>query len=178
MIRATTEVGPSLPEQLVFSTDEAELSVRAISYYVTSSLRTLEANWDAEGWHGIANSPEQAVEEIGRVSGFVNFHQRLAEKFSGVVDKPEQATELSPQEIETLGFSLFRLGNSGLTHARRAINSGWVGPRDTASRARTETAIQQTADSAYGLFKELEPIGKSKADIIGWMIWKNKPSDV
>lgn len=176
MIRTTAEQGPTLPEQLVFSTGEAEISVTALAYYVTSDLKTREDNWDVEGLNAMTNPRQSVMEGINRVSRFVNFYQDLAEKFSGVVDNPEQATELSPQEIEALGFSLFRLGNSGLAHARNAIKGGRVGFKDTAAQEEIETTVQQTADDAYELFKKLEPISTLKSGI-SWMIWNRKPSD-
>lgn len=127
-----------------------------------------------EGLGAMRTSPAEAVGEIDRISQFVEFHKGLTEKFSGVVDAPPRPIELSPGEIESLGFSLFRLGHSGLTHARAAMRSGLVAPYDAAGRARAEAYLEQTADSAYKLFKELEPIGRSKPDV-GWMVWESKP---
>lgn len=165
------EVGPNLPEQLSLTADEAILCVKAVSYYVTSSLQTLEANWNNEALFAIGRSAETATEEIDRVATFVGFHQNLAKKFHEVVDTPEETVELSSEEIMALGDALFRIGNSGLIHATKAIHNGTVGFQSGAARESVERNAHQTADEAYELFKKLEPIAKSK-EYSMWMVWE------
>lgn len=174
MIRLTVEIGTDLPEQLGFTADEAELGIRALSYYATSELRTLEDNWDLEGLRAMTRPSEKSVEELDQVFDFVDFYRGIVKKLSETTGGPRQAIELLPQEIEALGFSLFRLGNSAPTHARSALTKNRVTYQSAEDRASVDTRIARTAGAAYQLFKQLEPIGMSKG--IGWMIW-NKNSE-
>jgi hypothetical protein len=174
MIRATTEIGPELSEQLAFSTDEAGLSVKALAYFVSSSLQTLEANWNTEGLDALFNSPGEAMREIEHISQFVSLNRGLAEKVSRSIDTPEEPRELSPPELQALGSALFRFGNSGLSHARKALARDYANT-DPRVQQGAEVAIRQTADNAFELFKELEPIAQSKKNMT-WMVWRDRPS--
>lgn len=108
MIRHTIEATPTSPELIAFTADEATLSVRAISYYVATSLQTLEANWDSQALFAGGKSVEDANGDLERTAGFVNFFHGLAMKLSGSVEQPDAPVELSTEDIMGLGEALFR----------------------------------------------------------------------
>jgi hypothetical protein len=175
MIRSTELPNPESAELLQFTTPEAALGIKAVSYYVTSSLDTLDANEDVDGFHGIECTPEDATERLNNVARFVNSMRMLEEKLRNSYKVPTTAIELITLEVMSLGDSLFRLGNAALVHGLSALKTGSASFYAPDGKYRAQERIITTADSAYELFKALEPIAKSKANS-SWMRWEEPPS--
>ena len=170
MERKTVEATALSSEVLTFTVDEATLGVRAVAYYVESSLQDLEANLNGRGFRAVQASAGQAMENINRTAEFVGFYQGLATKLNNAVEQPDTPVELSPNELSMLGDALFRLGNTGVKHARRALSTGEVHSDDSTFQALLAGRVEQTTTDAFDLFKKLEPIALSKSGQ-GWMMW-------
>ena len=175
MQRLSPEITSDQPELLDFSTGEAELCVRAIAYYAQSSVQSLEFNWPFEARRALGYTVAEALSGTRRIAEFAAAQQALAMKFARnfadkTIDTDPHPVELTPQEIENLGYALFRLGNSGISNAHKALDSGALGHSEE-GRLREVAGVQEIAGQTFALFKALEPIAKTKTGV-GWMVWK------
>ncbi len=169
MDRRTLEPTPDSPELLAFTTAEAVLAVRAVSYYVVTELQIGQVDRDKQGMKAVGQNASDALEGVGKIAQFVAMHQGLAEKLLGCMTQPEEPVELSPEEIQSLGMALFRLGNFGVKYARNALQHGGV-ILSPAKRAIVSNMIEGTAKDTFSLFERLQPIANCKN--ISWMTWK------
>ena len=157
---------PQEPELVSLLPDDARLSVAAVSYYVSSELRTLEANWDVEGWNALIANPESANEEIDRISKFVEHGKGLATKLTDHSERPDEPMSLTDDDLVLFGFALFRFGNAGYAHAVNALDKITVADPGHA-RALLDARRQQTAR----IFSGLQPTAENRG--IEWMVWSS-----
>jgi len=157
---------PTYGESLNFMPEDAALAVGAVSYYVSSDLRTLEANWDSEGYNGMTADVDTALENLDQIVTFVEHGKELASKLAAHHEDPSQPAVLTDEDIEMLGAALFRFGNSGILYADRAVKREAVTEE---SRDRQLDELGLRAIRSQAIFKWLEPIAQSKG--IPWMRW-------
>src|SRR5687767_3881306 len=155
MIRLTPAPTPQSAEILQFPSPQAEIGVKAVSYYVTSTLDSLDVNGNNNGFHGIYTSVETSANRLDQTASFVYQYQTLARKLRDAVEKPDEPVEVELKELTFLGFSLFSLGNQAYTGALAAIKTGSVGFRKAEAALAAQQRITRDADGAYELFKEL-----------------------
>ena len=155
-----------------FAPEASALAVAAVSYYVSSSTRTLEANWDTEGFHGLSANMDSALKNLDQLSVFVEYGKDLATKLADHHKNPAHAMELTDQDIEMLGFSLFRFGNDGYVHAHQALDTGWVKPvGGEQAKQDTHEELAHRQQEAKKIFDELEPLATEKK--VMWMDWSS-----
>lgn len=127
MLRVTEAPSPDSAEKLLLTPAEADLGIRAVSYYVTSSLDVLDGNRNISGLHGIYTSAQTAIERLNNTAKFVFQYQTLARKLGDLTEQPHIPVEVEAEEFTFLGYSLFRLGNEAHASALAAIEDGSVG---------------------------------------------------
>lgn len=162
---------PNLIEPLSFSEQDSAIAVGAVSYYLSSSLRTLEANWDGEGFDGVLSDVASANDNIDDKLGFAQLCKTLANKFTEHHENPTVPVDLTKDELRMLGRSLFRYGNAGYMHANKAIETGSVGfshGGGEGQRERTIEALAERRERSFTIFKQLEPIANNAG--MGWFV--------
>ena len=164
--RLPHESAPGQPEIISFLPDDSALAVAAVSHYVSSSLKTLEANWVMEGYRGLSASVESALEELDTLSAFVEGGRGLAKKLAQHNKNPQQPVTLSDPDIEMLGFSLFRFGNQGYTHALQAVVERWVRPDQNTYRELDDKRARSKR-----IFDQLTPLAIERG--LMWMDWQS-----
>ena len=166
MIRATTEIGPDLPEQLIFSTGEAELGVRAVSYRMLSKWHSVPQyhSDEKEALQCLTEPLTETSKEVDDIAQFVHLHHDLAGRFMQVAAQPGDPIELSPPELQAVGYALQVLGTVGLWRAQRAFKNDKHFASE-AVRAVAARRMQHNVDDVYELYKEIEHIVASKTNI-------------
>ena len=158
-------------ERLSFAPEDAALAVGAVSYYVSSSTRTLEANWDSEGYHGMVAGVDSALEDLGGLAAFVVHGNDLATKLAAHHADPSQPVELTDSDIEMMGYSLFRFGNDGCRYAYRALQHEAVWTGSTESQEKEFDVIELRQRQSKKIFMSLEPLAQAKG--LSWMEWSS-----
>jgi hypothetical protein len=160
---------PRPPEVISLAPEDSAIAVAAVSYYVISSTRTLEANWDAEGFHRLYANVDSALGNLDTLSAFVGQGKDLATKLADHNNNPDKAVELTDQEIEMLGFSLFRFSNEGYVHATKALDTGEVVPVGEHTERNAREELDRRQMQSKKIFDQLAPLAMESQ--VRWVDW-------
>ena len=158
-------------ERLSFAPEDAALAVGAVSYYVSSSTRTHETNWDSEGYFGMVAGVDSALDSLGGLAAFVVHGNDLATKLAAHHEDPSQPVELTNDDIEMLGSALFRFGNDGSRHAYSALQHKVVWTGSTESQEKEFDGIELRQRQSKKIFRSIEPLAQAKG--LSWMEWSS-----
>ena len=174
MERKTEEIGSNLPEQLVFTPAEAELCLRALSWRLMERMKsqTNLGDFDVLAYGSYLANTDATTERIESALALVEAHGNIAKKLFEAVTKNGTPAELSPTQVGTLSDVLRGFGTIGLSGAQRRAE--WlykVAPDPEEAVKEAKSANSHIAAAAFNLFKQIEPIAKSKSNV-EWVAWE------
>jgi hypothetical protein len=169
MIRTTREFGPKQPEQLLLTSDEAGLCIRALTHYVHTTLVGFDNDEQLSAFNAIQTSTGDALEALEVTITFVEQYHTLTAKFAEVLFDPDVPAALTNADIEHVGSSLYRFGIFAVRQATDALAGNKLQFSNPVDAQGAADMVDQAAVGAYTLFKQFEPIALERG--IEWMVW-------
>jgi hypothetical protein len=157
------------PERMLFTSGEAELCVKALAYCIHRMFSTPDGNLTIGAYNAIDTTVSDAMGSVRYLKETITGYAGLAERFQKATFDPDVPVELSPKDVERIGYAVYAFGTHGVRAARTAVRGVLTFSGDSDRQGAAEMVGQAEADS-YRLFKKLEPTVQAKPGT-EWMVW-------
>jgi hypothetical protein len=157
------------PERILFTSGEAELCVKALAYCIHRMFNTPDGNFTTGAYNAIDTTVSDAMGSVRYLKETITGYAGLAERFEEATFDPDVPVELSPKDVERIGYAVYAFGTHGVRAARTAVMGELTFTSDS-DRQGAADMVGQVEAGSYRLFKKLEPTVQAKPGA-EWMVW-------